>query len=215
LKILAAIFDLDGTIVDSESAWGKAYVGILASFGVKPEISHPETFGASVKDNWKKLISKYNIKTTKTLDEIEVMTFLEYQKFIPEINIREGAAELIMNLRDGGIETALATSSNWEVTEKVLKSLNIEVLFDNITTIEEVVNPKPDPEIFVKSAEKLNLEPEACLVFEDSVPGVKAAIDAGMKVIAIDPSGENSELDDANLVVGSFSEVTPKVIAEL
>jgi len=95
------------------------------------------------------------------------------------------------------------------------KGLKNETLFDSITTGEEVIRAKPDPAIFIKAAEKLNLEPDMCLVFEDSLSGVKAAREAEMKVVAIDETGENAELDEANLVVGSFSEVTPKVIAEL
>lgn len=215
MKILAAIFDLDGTVIDSENAWGKSFVNVLALLGIKADTSHTEITGASVKDNWIRLISKYNINTTKSPDELEVLTYLEYQKYIPEINLREGVKELILNLKEGGSEIALATSSNWEITEKILKGLNIETLFDTITTGEEAVNAKPDPEIFIKAAEKLNLEPEACLVFEDSVPGVKAAKDAGMKVIAIDPTGENNDLEEADLVMGSFSEVTPHLIDQL
>src|SRR5258706_6172211 len=215
MNILAAIFDLDGTIIESELAWGKAFVTILATFGVKAETIHPETSGMSVKDNWKNLISKYNIKTAKTSEEIEVLTYLEYQEYIPEINLREGATELIMNLKDSGVEIALATSTNWEIAEKVLKSLNIETLFDSITTGEEVIRAKPDPAIFIKAAEKLNLEPDMCLVFEDSLSGVKAAREAEMNVVAIDETVENAVLDEANLVVGSLSEVKTKVIAEL
>lgn len=215
MKILAAIFDLDGTVIESEKPWGEAFVNVLKTLGISPESQHPEVTGVSVKDNWKLLTLKYGIKTTKTPEELEVLTYLQYQKYIPEINLREGATELIMNLKDSGVEVCLATSTNWEITEKVLKSLKIEGLFDSVTTGEEVLNPKPDPEIFIKAAEKINLEPEACLVFEDSYPGVKAGKEAGMKVIAIDPTGEVVELEEADLVVGSFSEVTPKAIDQL
>lgn len=215
MKILAAIFDLDGTIIESENAWGEAFVKVLSSLGIRPETAHPETTGASVKDNWARIVPKYNIKTTKTPDELEVLTYLEYQKLIPEIELREGAVELIADLKDRGAEVALATSSNWETTDKILERLNIKGLFDSLTTSEEVFDQKPSPEIFIKTAEKLNLEPADCLVFEDSGPGVKAAKDAGMKVVAIDPTGEQPGLDEADLTVQSFSEVNPQVIDRL
>lgn len=215
MKILAAIFDLDGTIIESEPVWGKAFVKVLSTFGVQSDESNSHTPGVSVKDNWKNLVSKYEIKTNKTPDELEVMTYLEYEKLIPEIDVRDGVIELITSLKDSGIEIAIATSTSWEIADKILKNLELEYLFDELTTVEEVVNPKPDPEIFIKAVEKMNLEPEDCLVFEDSYTGVKAAKEAGMKVIAIDPSGENEDLENADLVVGNFSEVNPKAISEL
>lgn len=215
MQILAAIFDLDGTIIDSEPAWGRAFVSVLSSLGVKADSAHPQISGVSIKDNWKKLILKYDIKMAKTPDELEVLIYKEYEKLIPEINLRGGASELITNLKDTGIEIALATSTTWEIADKILRNLNIEYLFDDLTTGEEVVNEKPDPEIFIKAADKLNLEPNVCLVFEDSPSGVQAAKDAGMKVIAIDPTGENKGLEEADLVVGEFSEVTPKAVDQL
>ncbi len=215
MQILAAIFDLDGTIIDSEPAWGKAFINVLSSFGVKANSPHPQMAGVSIKDNWKRLISKYDIKTTKTLDELEVLIYKEYEKLIPEINLRDGVVDFITNLKDTGIEIAIATSTTWEIADKILRNLNIEYLFDDLTTVEEVVNPKPDPEIFIKAADKLSLEPDVCLVFEDSPSGVQAAKDAGMKVIAIDPTGENKGLEEADLVVGEFSEITPKAVDQL
>lgn len=215
MKIFAAIFDLDGTIIDSKPVWKRAYESVLISLQVKPESSYPGTFGVSTKDNWKYLISKYNIKTAKTLDELQVLTYIEYEKLIPEVYLREGAVELIMNLKNEGVEIALATSVNWEIADKVLKSLKIEYLFDNVTTGEEVLNPKPDPEIFIKVVDKMNLDPDSCLVFEDSGSGVKAAKEAGIKVIAIDPTGEATDLEEADIVIEKFSDVTSKVIDRL
>lgn len=215
MKVIAAIFDLDGTIIDSKHVWKAAYENVLTTLGIKPESSYPGTFGVSTLDNWKYLISKYSIKTAKTLNELQVLTYIEYEKLIPEVYLREGAVELIMNLKDGAIVTALATSVNREIADKVLNSLKIEDLFDYVMTGEEVANPKPDPEIFIKMVDKMNLDPDSCLVFEDSGPGVKAAKEAGIKVIAIDPTGEAVDLEEADIVIEKFSDVTPKVIDRL
>lgn len=215
MQILAAIFDLDGTLIDSEFAWVKSYIAVLEKLGIKSEMKRSEKFGATLKENWKILISKYNIKTTKTLDELAVLTIIEFEKHISEIALRDGAHEFITSLKDAGVQIALATSSNWEVADKILKNLDIEYLFDDLTTGEEVVNEKPDPEIYLKVLEKMNLEFDDCIVFEDSPVGVMAAKEAGIKVIAIDPTGEDSDLEEADLVIGEFSEVNPKVIAEL
>jgi HAD superfamily hydrolase (TIGR01509 family) len=215
MKVLAAIFDLDGTIIDSEREWKKSFEKVLLDLGVSSGEEYPGSFGVSALDNWMFLIRKYGIKTTKTPEELEVLTYIEYERLIPEINLREGVIDLISNLKDSGIEIALATAVSWEIAEKVLKSLGLTDLFDSITTGDEILNQKPDPEIFIKVADKISLGPNDCLVFEDSEAGVKAAKEAGMKVIAIDPSGENTNLDEADLVVGGYSEVTPKAITEL
>ncbi len=215
MKVAAAIFDLDGTVIDSEDAWGKAFIQILQQFGVKVESDHPEVPGLSIKESWKKLISKYDIKTTKTLDELRSLTQKEFEKQIPSITLIDGVINLITNLKESGVEVALATGTIWDITDKIIRSLGIDDLFDSITTGDEVLSQKPDPEIFIKAIDKLGKNPVECLVFENSAPGVTAAKIAGMKVVALDPSRENSELKHADLVIGSFSEITPQAIDSL
>jgi HAD superfamily hydrolase (TIGR01509 family) len=216
MKLSAAIFDLDGTVIDSEGAWGKAFHNILKSLGIDARETHPEEVGVEVKENWRRLLIRFDIKTEKTLDDLRSLTYSEYMNFIPEISINDGVLEFIENLKDSGALVALATSTSWEVTNKVLNSLKIEELFTYITTGEEVINEKPAPDIFLMAAEKMNLDPENCLVLEDSHSGVEAASEAEMKVIAIDPEEKDSKsLSKANLVVGGFSEISVKIIEEL
>jgi HAD superfamily hydrolase (TIGR01509 family) len=215
MKLSLAIFDLDGTVIDSKEAWGKAYAKVLTSLGKIPNIKHPETAGVAIKKNWENILQRYNIKTDKTLDELVAFTYSEYEKFIPEIKLNDGVVEFIENLKSDDISVALATSASWSVVDKALKNLAIERLFDCITTGEEVWNQKPNPDIFIKTAEKFSVEPDDCLVFEDSLSGVEAAKAAGMKVIAIDPTGVDAELNVADLVVGSFLQVSPAKISSL
>ena len=87
MKLTAVIFDLDGTIIDSEKAWGKAFVGVFDQLGVKANNDHPQVGGVSLRNNWLNLIKEYNIKTTKTPDELVTLTYLEYEKQIPFITI--------------------------------------------------------------------------------------------------------------------------------
>lgn len=213
MKLAAVIFDLDGTLVDSEVAWGKAFRHVLENLGVKVESSHPQTTGVSVKSNWRDLIEKYNIKTQFTIDELEILIFKELEKHINDIHLMDGALEFIGDLKDAGYQIGLATSTNWSIVDNVFDSLNLHDIFDSVTTGEEVDNPKPFPDIYLVAAEKLGVTPEDCLVIEDSAPGVTAAVEAKMKVIAIsDNDDEKGELENANLIVENFSKITPKVI---
>lgn len=216
MKLSAVIFDLDGTLVDSEIAWGKAFVDVLQKLGVKVESSHPQTTGVSIKPNWSRLFKEYNIKTDLTLDELETLTLIELEKHVGDINLMDGALEFIGDLKDSGYQIGLATSTNWSVVDKIFDSLNLHDIFDSVTTGEEVTNPKPLPDIYLVAAEKLGVEPADCLVIEDSVPGVTAAVEANMKVIAVsETDDEKEELGNANLIVENFSKITRKVIDSL
>jgi HAD superfamily hydrolase (TIGR01509 family) len=215
-KYSAIIFDLDGTLIESETLWGKAFVRVMESLGVKAENDHPGQIGVSIKPNWQHVIQKYDIKTTKTLDELEVLTYAEFEKLIPYVYLKDGAIDFIEDLKENGYDIGLATSTNWTIVEKILDHFQIHYLFNAVTTGEEVASPKPSPEIFILTADKLGIDPEHCLVIEDSPSGVEAAIEAGMKVIAISSDGdEEDKLEKADLVVEDFSEITPKAIDQL
>jgi HAD superfamily hydrolase (TIGR01509 family) len=197
MKFAAVIFDLDGTIIKSERQWGKAFVAVLKKLGVDTKGRDPHTPGVDIKFNWKNLIAKYGVKTDKTAEELEILTYAEYEKFIPEISLNNGVLEFMNVLKESGLSLALATLTNWEITEKVINHFGLNNYFENITTGEEVENPKPAPDIFLLAAEKLGIDPVDCLVIEDSITGVTAAHEAGMKVIE---------------VVDGFSKITLKAI---
>lgn len=215
MKISAVIFDLDGTLIDSEPQWSEAFVKVLKQLGKTVAETSPQTQGLSNKSNWNILLSKYNIKTTKSLDELEHLTLLEYSKLIENITLRESGIELIESLKKSAIKVALATSTEWWIVEKIFNQFEMEGLFDSVTTGEEVLNKKPAPDSFLVAADKLGIPEDECLVIEDSLSGVQAAKEAKMKVIAIDETGEKSELEVANVVVEGFSDITPKVLLEL
>jgi HAD superfamily hydrolase (TIGR01509 family) len=211
----AVIFDLDGTIIDSEEVWARAFVNVLKKLGIEAKDSHPHVSGVEIKKNWESLIIKYSVKTDKTPEELSSLTRAEYTKFIPQISLRDGVVEFIENLKNDNVIVALATSTDWEITDKIFQELELADLFDYVTTGDEVFNNKPDPEIYIKSADKMNLDPNDCLVIEDSPSGIIAGKEAGMKVIAIDPSGGRDDLKKADKIVESYSEITARVIGEL
>lgn len=215
MRISAVIFDLDGTLIDSEDQWSKAFVKVLKLLGKDVHEKSPQIQGLSNKSNWNILLNKYKIKTTKTLDELEALTLNEYSKLTHEIALRDGALEFVESLRESGIKVALATSTDWWIVEKIFDRFGMENLFDSVTTGEEVLNKKPAPDSFLTASDKLGIMPDECVVVEDTAAGIEAAKAAQTKVIAVDHDGGNKSLTGADLIVNEFSEVTPQVLAKL
>lgn len=216
MKISAVIFDLNGTILEDEDEYGRAFNKVLKSLGVETKDEPPQIKGIGVKENWPHLIKRYDIKTNKSFDELVLETQEAYLKEIDSVTVRPDFYEFAESLKDSGIQIALATSNTWEMTEKVLNKVGIEGIFDAITTVDEVVFSKPDPSLFTITADKLGVEREECLVIEDATSGITAAGLAGMKVVAITDKDEDEEvLSNADLIVDSFSEITPKIIEGL
>ena len=124
------------------------------------------------------------------------------------VRLFDGVAELLEALH-GRIQIALATMSSRKVVDKLLPEKRIEGYFDVVVTADEVVKPKPDPEVFLVSAAKLGVKPEDCVVVEDSVFGVRAAKAAEMKCIAVSSgaySREELQEENPDLMINSLVE---------
>ena len=105
---------------------------------------------------------------------------------------------------------ALATGASREKLEFILKKFQIKQFFDAIITADDVENGKPDPEVFLKAAQKLGVDPENCIVMEDASNGAEAAKAAGMACIAITSTRGKNQLQKADLVVNSYQELNIK-----
>ena len=215
MNISAVIFDLDGTLIDTEDQWGMAFSEVLKSLGKDVIDKHPEVFGAPMEDSWRMLLRKYQIKTDNTIDELVNMTYKEYVKQLSEISLMNGASDFLGYLKENGVKLGLVTNCDWWVVDKVFDNLNLDGVFDAIVTGEETPLMKPSPEPLLLAADKLGELSKDCLVIGDSPTDVEAAQNADMKVIIIDPTGEKENIDKAELIVGGFSDITPKVIGEL
>lgn len=209
-----AIFDLDGTVLDNEDVYGKAFSIVLKKLGAKVNEKRPHLRGIGVEENWPKLLQKYNIKTEKSINELAMETQREYLKFLNEVNVSDGFEEFASELKESGVFLALATSNSWSVVEALFDIMPLDKYFDVVTTGEETKVKKPDPEIFLITADKMGVSPENCIVFEDSKPGLRAAHDAGMKTVGIKGNGEE-KLADADLVIRSFGDLTPSLISKI
>lgn len=212
--ISAVIFDLNGTILSDEDEYGRAFSIVLKQFGVNSSEA-PHKAGIGVSENWPKLIEKFNIKTDKSIEELTRETQSAYESLIKEVTLSEGVMEFIGDLKESGVKVALATSNHWPIVDKVFDQFGLEGIFDAVCTGEEVQFKKPAPDIFLLAAEKLQVEPGECLVFEDADAGITAAHEAGMKVIGVSRTGGEETLEEADEVISSFAEMTPEIIASI
>jgi beta-phosphoglucomutase len=213
MKLSAVIFDLNGTVVIDDHVWDDAYGGVLESLGLAREKGKSHICGVSVDDNWRILINKFRVESGKSPQELSAMTNREYLKNLGKIKVRQGFEELAQNFVDSGLPLGLATSSHWHIVDETFRETGIGGYFDFVTTGEEVVSGKPSPDIFDIAGEKIGVDPEECLVFEDSESGVEAAKAAGMKVIGIyRDSRHKKTLEDADALVAGFEKVTPEMI---
>lgn len=216
MRISAVIFDLNGTVLDDEELYAKAFGGVLKSLGVEPPSGIFQQKGIGVKENWEIFLKRYPINTDKNSSMLTEETQNAYLKTISEISVRAGFSEFVERLKESGILIGLATSNTWEITDRVLTAADLQGVFDVISTREEILYSKPDPDIFTLTADKLGCERENCLVIEDSASGVEAARRAGMKVVGITVGENDSDLlKNADAVVEGFSEITPQLIDQL
>ncbi len=215
MKLSAVIFDLDGTVLNNEDAYAEAFRKVLLDAGIQTSEKHPHTLGIGVRENWVRFQSRYQFKSKKNVEQLTDETQKHYLVNLDKVEINEGFADFANDLKNSGISVALATSNEWLIVEEVLDKLSLHQYFDVITTAEEVMFKKPDPDIFLLTADKLDARPADCLVIEDSPAGIEAAHRAGMKAVAMSHEEIGENLEDADLVVESFSEITPKAILEI
>lgn len=176
----AVIFDLDGTLVDSMWVWEKIDEDFLRKRNIeKPNDMDKALEGKSFTET--AVYFKERFKLEMSVEEIKrewnEMAWLFYTKEVP---LKKGVKKFLEVLRKQNIKIGIATSNSIELVNAVLKALEIEAYFDQIRTSCEVGRGKPFPDIYLKVAEDLGVEPDRCLVFEDIPNGVRAGKNAGM-----------------------------------
>lgn len=212
--IKAFIFDLDGVIVDTAKYHYLAWKKISDELGLNFDIHDNELLkGVSRRRSFEIILELNNLKMSdEKINEyctIKNNYYLEYiDKLKPE-EILPGAREFLIDSRKQGLKIALGSAS--KNSRKILDKLQITDLFDVIIDGTKVNNAKPDPEVFLKGAEELNVDPKDCVVFEDSAAGISAAHNGGMKSVGV---GNIAVKGLCHYFVDSFVNVNPKIIAK-
>jgi beta-phosphoglucomutase len=204
--IKAVIFDLDGVIVDTAHYHFIAWKRLAKELGIDfNEQDNEQLKGVSRMRSLEIILELGNLRLSQ--EEMDRLASKKNQWFVDYINamkpdeIFPGVKEMIQKIRANGINIALASSS--KNADTVLTLLNIKNLFDVIVDGTMIIHTKPDPEIFLLAAKKLNLPPSHCLVFEDAEAGVEAAIAAGMKCVGV---GSPQQLSKANEIVSKTAD---------
>lgn len=206
----AVVFDWDGTLADTKPVIVKSFQNVLKEIGCKVSDAFLERrIGIGARNMFKDALKAANIPfDDEMIDELLKKKTKTHMELAGNVHLFDGVVDLLDSLHNK-VKTALATMSNRIVIEKLLKEKGVRKYFDIVITVDEVIQPKPDPEIFLKCADGLKCSPEKCVVMEDSIFGVRAAKEARMKCIAI-PSGAYSieELWEQNpdLIVESINE---------
>ena len=212
--IKAAIFDLDGVIVDTAHYHFLAWQRLAKELGVDlTEKINEKLKGVSRLQSLQIILDLGKIEIDKekkeSLAERKNEWFCEYINSMKPEEIFPGVKQLITAIRKKGIKIALASSS--KNAPRVIELLGIQDLFDALVDGSMIIDTKPDPEIFMLTAQKLNVAPKDCVVFEDAEAGVEAAIRAGMKVVGV--GSEN--LSKANKVVARTADFKPEDLNSL
>ncbi|KRU26271.1 HAD family hydrolase [Clostridium sporogenes] len=193
-NIEGAIFDLDGTLIDSMAVWEKIDYDFLNKRNLEVPLdlkNKIETLTFEEGANFFKKNFKLKESQEEILKEWHNMVVKEYSH---NIKLKNNVRDFLIKLKNKGVKLAIATSNTPELTKLVLENNKILDLFDSITTISEVTRNKTFPDIYLLCAEKLNLPAEKCAVFEDILPAIKSAKAAKMKTIGIyDDSSKDEE----------------------
>lgn len=193
-NIKAAIFDLDGTLIDSMGIWAQIDKEYLSFFGhTVPDNLQEEITHLTFTETATYFKEKFNIED-EIDDIISTWNAMALNHYSNDIKLKDNVIPFLNKLKNKGVKISLATSNSIPLLEATLKNNGIYHYFDAISTTEEVKKSKNNPDIYLLSAKKLNVDPKDCLVFEDIIQAVKGAKLAGMKVCAVyDKSSEHQK----------------------
>ncbi|MEP6613543.1 MAG: beta-phosphoglucomutase [Mucilaginibacter sp.] len=213
--IKACIFDLDGVIVDTAVYHYKAWKRLADRLGLKFTEHDNELLKGVSRVRSLEIILELNGVTKTVAEQTELATqknnwYVDMINQMTPAEILPRAKEFLEACRAAGIKTALGSASKNSST--ILAKINMAHLFDAIVDGNHVSKAKPDPEVFLKGAEALGVSPAECVVFEDAIAGVEAAINGGMKVVGI---GEPAVLNKANIVVSGLDKMSLEKLSEL
>lgn len=210
---IGVIFDLDGTLFDTAPLIIKANREYLQRFGIEyTNEFHYRHLGSTLE----KMVEVYKEEFNLIVDVDDYRASINEIQFqvLEEMKLDSELYDFLLNLKNNNIKLIVATASSGYRARKILETFNILDLFIDVITKEDVSSHKPDPEVFLLAAKKINVSSKNCVVFEDSQPGIDAAKNAKMKSICVKRFHDGNCVGQ-DLVIKSYSEVSLDLIKNL
>jgi beta-phosphoglucomutase len=213
--IKACIFDLDGVIVDTAVYHYKAWKRLANQLGFDFTEEQNEKLKGVSRTRSLELILQWGGISKSPAEQEELATlkntwYVDMISHMTPAEILPGAKEFLLTCRAAGLKTALGSASKNSMM--ILEKVDIVNLFDAVIDGNKVTKAKPDPEVFLKGAEAVGVSPAECVVFEDAIAGVEAAIAGGMKAVGI---GSPNVLGEANLVISGLDKMSLEKLKKL
>jgi len=209
----AVIFDMNGVIINDERIHQESWRQYSDKHGFhlsEDEFTH-NVFGRTEKDTFEYLYGRPI--TPQELDAFSnerVDTAIAIYE--PQIELAEGLGRLLIELSDLSVPLAIATSSRRRYFDFVMSALKIGKYFKAVVTAEDITKGKPDPEMYLMAAAALGVRPQSCEAIEDALSGIRSAQAAGMHVTAIASTHKPEELEIANRIIGSFTDIDARTL---
>ncbi|MCY0894879.1 MAG: HAD family hydrolase [Alicyclobacillaceae bacterium] len=180
----ALVFDFDGTILDTETAWYTAFREVYAQYGVELTL---EQYAECIGTDWRVfhpyeyLVNK--LQSAINLEELRQSVAARHEELMNHVEIRAGVVPLLCEAKKRGLKLGVASSSNRAWVEKHLKQVGLLQEFECIRTSEDVARVKPSPELYEKTVACLQVSAHEAMAIEDSPNGAQAAIAAGLRCV--------------------------------
>ncbi|MCG6870964.1 MAG: hexitol phosphatase HxpB [Gammaproteobacteria bacterium] len=204
----AAIFDMDGLLIDSEPLWRRAEVAVFGALGVPlTEAMCETTTGMRIDDVVAHWYARYPWPGADLGRIADAVMAAVTELIRTEGQALPGVHDTITAFRRAGWCLGLASSSARSLIDAVLQRLELDEAFEVCCSAMDEDRGKPDPAVYLSAAARLEVAPPLCVAFEDSPAGVLSALAAGMRVVAVPAMGQrgNAEIQRAHRVVGSLA----------
>ena len=208
---IAIIFDMDGVIVDNHQFHLKSWLHFFEEHGVSmsEEEYKQKVNGRTMDEILPKILDREMSK--EEIRELGGQKEEKYREmYLPHIMPTQGLPQFLQQLEQNSIPYAVATSAPPENVKFTLENTSLMERFTTIIDDTMVNKGKPDPEVYLTAAKKLNMAPERCIVFEDAILGIQSGKNAGMKVVGVATTHKREELEKERTdhVIDDFSALT-------